>query len=131
MRIEPFAAEHFPGILELLEEEQWTTLTADPQATLRSLSAPGVVSLVAVEEGRVVGFAQTLTDGVIQAYLCRLLVARPHRGRGAGTKLVQSSLSASGAQRIDLLAAEGTEAFYGSFPHSHAWSGYRLACGSA
>ena len=126
MHIEPFADEHFEGILELLAAEEWTTLTADPQVTLRSLSAPGVVSLVAVEEGRVVGFAQTLTDGVIQAYLCRLLVGNPFRGKGVGRLLVQKSFSASGAQRIDLLATEEAEGFYASFPHSGRWPGYRL-----
>jgi ribosomal protein S18 acetylase RimI-like enzyme len=125
-QIEPFTVEHFAEVLELISDEEWTTLTRDPQATLHSFSAPGVLCLVAMEERRVVGFAQTLSDGVIQAYLCRLLVAKAHRGRGIGRLLVQSAFSSSGAQRLDLLAAEGVEEFYASFPHSDPWPGYRL-----
>ena len=127
MEILPFTAEHLEGIIELARREEWTTLTADPQATLRAFSAPGVVSLLAVEEGQVVGFAQTLTDGGIQAYLCRLLVAEPFRGGGIGKLLVEAALKSSGAERMDLLAAKGTENFYASFPHSGPWPGYRIA----
>jgi ribosomal protein S18 acetylase RimI-like enzyme len=80
---------------------------------------------VAVHDDEVVGFAQTLTDGAIQAYLCVLVVAEPMRGRGIGRALVSEVLARSGAKRLDLLAANGTEPFYDSFPHRVS-PGYRL-----
>ncbi|HEX3874295.1 MAG TPA: GNAT family N-acetyltransferase [Solirubrobacteraceae bacterium] len=120
-----FDRGHMDGILRLCEDEGWTALAVDPARSERALSAPGVVTLVAVADGEVVGFAQALTDGAIQAYLCVVVVAAPMRGGGIGRQLVSEVLARSGAKRLDLLAANGTERFYDSFPHRVS-SGYRL-----
>jgi GNAT superfamily N-acetyltransferase len=121
-----FAPQHLDGVIDLCVRQDWATLVADPARTLRAFSAPGAVSLVAVEEEEAVGFAQALTDGHIQAYLCRLLVAEAHRKRGIGRLLVQEVMARSGALRLDLLGAEGTHSFYASFAGWETWSGYRL-----
>ncbi|HWH10980.1 MAG TPA: GNAT family N-acetyltransferase [Solirubrobacteraceae bacterium] len=113
------------GVLVLCEDEGWTTLSVDPERAERALSAPGVVTLVAVADGEVIGFAQALTDGAIQAYLCVLVVAPARRHEGIGRRLVSEILARSGAKRLDLLAANGTERFYASFPHRVS-PGYRL-----
>jgi predicted N-acetyltransferase YhbS len=85
-----------------------------------------VVTLVALDDDEeVVGFAQTLTDGAVQAYLARLIVAEDARRCGVGRLLVARSLAASGALRADLLAAEGSEDFYRSFPHRQG-PGFRI-----
>jgi predicted N-acetyltransferase YhbS len=113
------------GILRLCEEAGWTTLSVDPARAERALSGPGVVTLVAIDAGEVIGFAQALTDGAIQAYLCVLVVAGSRRHEGIGRLLVGEVLSRSGAKRLDLLAVSGSESFYGSFPHRVS-PGYRL-----
>ena len=114
MRIAPFVPAQLDEVIRLCALEDWTTITEDPARALRAFTAPGVVTLVALgEDGELLGFAQTLSDGAVQAYLARLLV-------------VEHALSASGALRADLLAAEGSEGFYRSFPHRQC-PGYRVA----
>jgi len=120
-----FSEEHLAGVVRLCEAEGWPSFPADPARALRALTAPGVVSVVAVDGGEVVGFAQLLTDGEIQAYLCDLVVGSAARGRGTGRALVEAAFARSGAQRVDLLALEESEGFYRTFPH-RTLPGYRL-----
>lgn len=120
-----FSAEHLPGILSLCEAEGWPSFPADPARAVRALTAPGVITVVAVEDGEVRGFAQMLTDGEIQAYLCGVAVATGARGRGVGKTLVEEAFARSGAQRVDLLALDESEAFYRSFAH-RVMPGYRI-----
>jgi predicted N-acetyltransferase YhbS len=120
-----FEPLHLDGVMRLCKDEGWTTLSVDPARSERALSAPGVVTLVAVDGDEVVGFAQALTDGAIQAYLCALVVATARRHRGIGRALVSEVLARSGAKRLDLLAVSGSEQFYASFPHRVS-PGYRL-----
>jgi len=126
MRTAPFVPEQLDEVIELCEAEGWTTLTDDPARTLRAFTAPGVVTLVALDDDEeVVGFAQTLTDGAVQACLARLIVAQSARRAGVGRLLLEEALCTSGALRVDLLAADGSDEFYRSFPHRQG-RGYRI-----
>jgi ribosomal protein S18 acetylase RimI-like enzyme len=125
-----YAEEHLSGVIRLCEEEGWPMLPADPQRAGRALSAPGVVSVVAVEGGEVVGFAQVLTDGEIQAHLALLVVAKGTRRRGIGRALVEEAFGRSGAQRLDLFSETESEGFYRSFRH-HVFPGYRIYPGDS
>jgi ribosomal protein S18 acetylase RimI-like enzyme len=120
-----FGEEHLPGVLELYEAEGWPSFPSDPPLAERACTAPGVVSVVALEDGEVVGFARLLTDGALDAYLCELVVADTARRNGVGRALVTEGFARSGARRLDLLAGEGSESFYVSFRH-RAFPGYRL-----
>ena len=120
-----FSDEHLPGIIRLCEAEGWPSFPADPARAVRALTAPGVITVVALENGEVVGFAQMLTDGEIQAYLCDVAVATAARGQGVGKKLIENAFARSGAQRVDLLALDDSEGFYRSFGH-RAMPGYRI-----
>jgi ribosomal protein S18 acetylase RimI-like enzyme len=120
-----FGPEHLPGILRLCEAEDWPSFPSDPARALRALSGPGVITVVAVSDGMVAGFAQLLTDGEIQAYLCDVAVAARARGKGVGKKLIAEAFARSGAQRVDLLALEENEDFYRSFDH-RTMPGYRI-----
>jgi ribosomal protein S18 acetylase RimI-like enzyme len=120
-----FSEDQLPGVLRLCEAEGWPSLPADPARAARALTAPGVVTVVAVEDGEVLGFAQLLTDGEIQAYLCDMVVAAKARRQGVGTKLVEEAFARSGAQRVDLLALDESEGFYRSFRH-RTLPGYRI-----
>ncbi|HEV8460998.1 MAG TPA: GNAT family N-acetyltransferase [Gaiellaceae bacterium] len=125
MEFVAFSEGHLPSVLRLCEAEGWPSFPADPARAVRALTAPGVVTVIAVEDGEVVGFAQLLTDGEIQAYLCGMVVATTARSRGIGTRLIEQAFARSGAQRIDLLALDESEGFYRSFGH-RAMPGYRL-----
>lgn len=120
-----FGEEHLSAVLRLCEAEGWPSFPTDPARAVRALTAPGVVTVVAVEDGEVVGFAQMLTDGELQAYLCGVAVATAARGRGIGRKLIEDAFVRSGAQRVDLLALDESESFYRSFRH-RTLSGYRI-----
>ncbi|MDQ6775235.1 MAG: GNAT family N-acetyltransferase [Actinomycetota bacterium] len=84
-----------------------------------------MLTLVALDHGDVVGFTQAPTDGEIQAYLCVLIVAAGARHRGIGRRLLSEVLVRSGAERLDVLAADGTQDFYRSVAHL-AWDGFRI-----
>ena len=57
------------AVIALCADEGWPSFPEDPARALRALTAPGVTTFVADEAGRVVGFAQLLSDGEIQAHL--------------------------------------------------------------
>ncbi len=120
---------HLDGVLALFRAEGWRTLSEDRERTARALVAPGATTLVALIDDEVAGFAQALTDGEIQAYLVRLLVAPEARGRGIGRRLVAETLAWSGALRIDLLATKGGQQLYRSFPHKRL-DGFRIYANS-
>ena len=126
-RIEYMAFEpekHLSGVLTLYEAEGWQSF-ARPARTLRGLEAPGVTTVVGIREGRVVGFAQMQSDGVLQAHLSNLAVDRRFRKLGIGRGLVEEAFLRCGAERVDLISMTGAEGFYESFPHK-ACSGYRI-----
>jgi GNAT superfamily N-acetyltransferase len=97
----------------------------DPTKTTRAFAAPGVVVVVAEEDGDVLGVAELLTDGVVMAYLALLVVAKRACGRGIGRALIHDLFERSELNRIDLLAEEGSIPFYESIPHKTK-PGYRL-----
>ena len=112
------------GIIALCAAEGWPSYTADRDITWSALSAPGVYTVVAVEGGEVLGFAQMQSDGVIQAHLSLIAVARHQRRQGIGRRLVAEALRHSGGKRVDLLS-EGGEEFYQSFQHRRL-PGFRI-----
>lgn len=83
------------------------------------------MTVVAVENGEVVGFVQVLTDGEMQSYVCQIVVASEASGRGIGRRLVDEAFNRSGAKRVDLFSLDESESFYRSFPHRRM-PGYRL-----
>ncbi|GAA5148432.1 hypothetical protein GCM10023340_22200 [Nocardioides marinquilinus] len=123
MTIEPYLVEHADGIAALCDRLGWPTY-ADPDVARRGCAAPGVVVRVAVEDGRVVGFAQAMGDGVMQSFLSQLAVAPGHRRRGVARRLVEAVFAATGTERMDLVT-DDAEAFYRSFPH-RAKPGFRI-----
>lgn len=120
-----FEPAHLPGVLRLCEQEEWPSFPADPQRAVRVLTAPGVTTVVAVESDEVIGFAELMSDGEIQAYLATIAVDASRRGHGIGRELVRACLRLAGGERIDLLSEDEASAFYRSFPHFEK-PGFRL-----
>jgi len=88
-----FDREHLEGVIGLFAHESWS-YAHDEQRTWRAFTAPGSITLVAVgDDDRVVGIAQALGDGEIQAFLAVLLIARIHRLTGIGRSLVNEMLA--------------------------------------
>ena len=122
----PFDAAHLPGVLALCEAEGWPSLPSDPARAETMLRAPGATTVVAVDASAVVGVAFALVDaGRVDAYLSIMVVHAEYRRQGVARRLVAEVFRLSGAERIDLLAEPGSEAFYDSLPHRR-FAGYRL-----
>lgn len=120
-----FEEHDLPGVLQLCEAEAWPSFPADPARAMRALTAPGVTTVVARDDDCVIGFAQLLSDGEIQAYLAAVAVATHRRGEGIGTALIESAVALAGGHRVDLLADDGAIGFYDQLPHRRK-TGYRL-----
>src|SRR5262249_18973317 len=125
VEIHRFRAEHLEGVLALNSAEGWPELPDDPPRAMRILTAPGVTTVVAVDAGEVVGFAELLSDGELVASLASIAVDARFRGRGIGRALIEASLRFGGGTRIDLLSEDASAPFYERFPHFRK-PGYRL-----
>ena len=120
-----FAPAHIGGIIRLTNAEGWPTLAGDADRAVRVLTAPGVVTVVALQDGEVGGFARALSDGEWVACLTDIAVDVQYRRLGVGRELIQELFARTGAQRMDLLCEPGAEEFYRSFLHQQ-WVGFRL-----
>jgi ribosomal protein S18 acetylase RimI-like enzyme len=123
--IERFSGDDLGGVLALCRAEGWPSLPEDPARALRALTAPGVTTIVARDEHRVIGLAPLLSDGEIQAYLATLAVDAAHRRAGIGRRLVEAAVALAGGARVDLLAEDAATEFYDRLPHKRL-PGFRL-----
>lgn len=121
--IVPFELQHASGVAAVCRELGWPSY-ADNEVAARGCSAPGVSTFVAVADDKVVGFAQVLSDGLVQAYLSLVGVLGPWRRQGIGRQLIIAGFKASGARRLDLLTDDGHK-FYRTFAHKEK-SGFRI-----
>jgi ribosomal protein S18 acetylase RimI-like enzyme len=116
---------HLLGIVALCEAEGWPSFPADHERAHAVLTAPGVTSVVALDDdGEVTAFAYLMSDGHIQAYLAELAVSANHRRQGIARGLLEYAMPLTGAQRIDLVT-DTAQDFYASLPH-HTFSGFRI-----
>jgi ribosomal protein S18 acetylase RimI-like enzyme len=125
VEIVPFVEGHLDGVLRLCVAEDWPSFPDDPERAIRVLNAPGVTTVIALDDGRVVGFAQLFSDDELQAFLANLAVDKGFRGRGTGRALVTEALRLAGGERIDLLSEDEAVGFYERFPNFRK-PGFRL-----
>lgn len=101
--------EHLPGVIKLFASEHWS-YADDEQRTWRALTAPGGLSLVALSPERtVIGIAQVLSDGEVQAFLAVLVVARDHRREGVARALVEEARARTLGLRLDVISCADYE----------------------
>lgn len=88
-----------------------------PETLLRILKQSSEIVLATdTESGRVIGFVNAISDGVLAAYLPLLEVLPEYQHRGIGSKLVKMILDRlDGFYMIDLLCDEDLESFYTRF----------------
>jgi GNAT superfamily N-acetyltransferase len=122
LQIRPFAREHLAGVIDLFAQERWS-YAEDEQRTWRALTAPGSFTLVALAHEEVVGVAQVLSDGEIQAFLAILLVAQEHRRTGVARHLVNEALARTRGLRLDVISC--ADALYEALGFRRV-SGFRL-----
>src|SRR5262245_9139232 len=96
--IRPFEEYDAADIARLSTLVQWPSLT-DPEVVRQVCTAPGAVAYVAEEQGRLVGWAQALGDGVLQSHLGFVAVHPDQRGRGIARLLVVATFQATRTKR--------------------------------
>jgi ribosomal protein S18 acetylase RimI-like enzyme len=121
--IEPFTQAHLDGLIALVAAEGWTEYTDDVERTRRSLTSPGVTTLVAIAGGHLVGAIQVQSDGLIQAHVSMLLIARNSRGVGLGSRLLRHGFERAGGLQLDVRTR--TEGYYEQLGASRSL-GFRL-----
>ncbi len=124
MKYEPYQRAFLQGVIDICLEQGWQSYSSDIERTHRALTAQGVTTVVAVDEGIVCGFAQVQSDGEIQAHLSVLAVKGSYRRRGVGSELIAQSFRDSGGIRLDLVT-DDAQGFYESMNHSLK-SGFRI-----
>ena len=116
---------HLAGIVRLCEIEGYKSYIEDAEKTWTALSSPGSFTTVAIKGDSVVGFANLMSDGVIQAHLAMLIVSREHRCQGIGRELVTRAHALAGGKWVNLLAEPDSVDFYKSFAFSEM-PGFRV-----
>ena len=119
-----FRPDDLDGVIALCAAEGWPSFPEDPARALRALTAPGVTTVVADQAGRVVGFAQLLSDGEIQAHLSLITVHADARRQGLAREMLRLALAQAGGYRIDLITDTAPE-FYSAMPHRRL-EGFRI-----
>jgi ribosomal protein S18 acetylase RimI-like enzyme len=122
--IEPYASAHLDGLIALVAAAGWTEYTEDAERTDRALSAPGVTTVLALADGRVVGALQVQSDGVIQAHVSMLLIDPEIRGHQLGSRLLREGLERAGGLWLDIRTR--TDGYYERLGASRSL-GFRLS----
>jgi hypothetical protein len=119
------ARPHLSGVVEMCRPLQRANFRYDPDLTRRSLTAPGVTTIIAVarDPGGVVGFAQVFGDGTYRrTWACSRLTRSGAVGVG---RLVEEALARVGAVRMGLVASDESLYFYGSLRY-RGQAGFRI-----
>lgn len=124
IQYEPIEKWHLAEIINLCKAEAWTSYMENQETTWRVLTAPGVCTVVSIEGKEVVGFIQMQSDGIIQAHISLILVAKDCRRKGISRRLVEEAFARCGGKRIDLITDDAPD-FYRSFAHKE-WFGFRI-----
>lgn len=127
MAIRSYERGDLAGVIALCQQEGWPSFPANPERAQRAMTAPGVTTVVAVDEETgtgVVGFACLQSDGEIQAHLSLIAVEATHRRQGIARTLIAEALARAGGERIDLVT-DSAEAFYARLAHRRM-AGYRV-----
>lgn len=80
--------DDYEPVRQLLAAQGWRERTADAERFRRMLENTKR-TVVALDDGRVVGFARALCDEVSNGYISTVAVAEEMRGRGVGRELVR------------------------------------------
>jgi ribosomal protein S18 acetylase RimI-like enzyme len=97
---------------DLLDAAGWADRVANVEE-FRELISRSSRSIVAVEDGEVIGFLRALTDEMTNGYISMVVVAEKHRRRGVGRTLVHTVMGSNRNMTWVLRAGrDGVAGFY-------------------
>jgi ribosomal protein S18 acetylase RimI-like enzyme len=109
--IRAWREEDFSAIQRLSALEGWPTPRQRPEEALAGWRNAWP-ALVAVADGKVVGFLRALGDGNITTYICELLIDACWRGRGVGSALLDACHVLYPRARMEVTSTETSASFY-------------------
>ena len=104
--------------LELFETTGWNQgYQADTDALYRAISSSWYV-VSAYNNDDLVGFGRVISDGVLYALICDLIVKPPYQEQGIGSQILEQLIEKCHRDKIRviwLFSARGKSAFYEKF----------------
>ena len=101
----------YEQVRRFLSDNGWAHRVGDPERFARMMAGSNR-TVVAWEDGQVVGFARALCDDVSNGYLSTVAVAESHRGQGIGRELVRRLMGDDPEITWTLRAGRGSEGFW-------------------
>ena len=107
----PVETPDYERVRQLFSEAGWSKGLADA-ARFEAMLKGADRTVVACEDGRVVGFARAICDGAYNGYISTVAVARDRRGRGIGRELIRRLVGDDTHITWVLRAGHGSEGFW-------------------
>ena len=130
--------ENLPGsdaYARLFETTGWNDgYRADPSELSRGI-AESWYTVSAYDGDELVGFGRVISDGVLYAFICDMIVAPEHQGHGIGSRILEAMLARcreAGLRVVWLMCAKGKTGFYeghGFSPRPGDGPGMQLSLG--
>ena len=107
----PASPQDYDQVRRFLAENGWAHRVGDPERFARMMQGSDR-TVVAWDEGRVVGFGRALCDSVSNGYLSMVAVAEDKRGQGIGREMVRRLMGDDSEVTWTLRAGRGSEGFW-------------------
>jgi aralkylamine N-acetyltransferase len=102
-------------LITLYQEAGWWSVEKDSRDLLKGIISGSRCFCVAVIDNRIVGMGRSISDGVSDAYIQDVTVAKAFRRKGIASRIVTElieNLEADGIGWIGLIAENGSAEYY-------------------